>query len=112
MATVTIETLVDDLDGSEAAETVSFALDKDTFEIDLSEENATKLRDKLAKFIAVAQPVKVQRSQKRITKQVITTPSSKEQTAAVRAWAAQNGFTVSERGRIPKNVLEAFNEAH
>ena len=57
MATLVIETLVDDLDGSEAAETVSFSLDGVNLEIDLSADNASRLRDKLAKFIAVAQPV-------------------------------------------------------
>jgi len=39
---------VDDLDGSEASGTVSFALDGRAYEIDLSEENAAKLRDSLA----------------------------------------------------------------
>lgn len=111
MATVTIQTLVDDIDGSEAAETIWLALDGASYEIDLSAENAAKLRDNLAKFIDAAAPVKPQ-PMKKFTKQVITTPSSKEQASAVRAWATQNGFTISERGRIPKNVLDAFNEAH
>lgn len=112
MATVTTTVLVDDLDGSTTdVETVSLALDGVSFEIDLSADNAARLRDKLAKFVDAAQPVKAQRPRK-ITKQVLTAPSSKEQAQAVRDWARQNGFEVSERGRIPKNVLDAFREAH
>ena len=48
MATLTTVTVVDDLDGSEAAESVEFALDGVAYEIDLSEDNAEKLRDALA----------------------------------------------------------------
>lgn len=48
MAKRTITMLVDDLDGSKAAETVSFAVDGVSYEIDVSEENAAKLRDDFA----------------------------------------------------------------
>ena len=57
MATMTTVTLVDDLDGSEASESVSFALDGASYEIDLSEDNAEKLRDALAGYVASARRV-------------------------------------------------------
>jgi hypothetical protein len=50
----TILELVDDLDGGKADETVSFALDGVEFEIDLSAENAARLRDTVAQFVGHA----------------------------------------------------------
>ena len=49
--------LVDDIDGGEASETVSFALDGNSYEIDLSGKNATKLRDAFAKYVGAARKV-------------------------------------------------------
>jgi nucleoid-associated protein Lsr2 len=110
---------VDDLDGSDAPRTVSFGLDGRTYEIDLSDDNAARLRDSLASFIAAAPnsggstTTGSRRAQK-------MTPSSgprpqpldREQTAAIRAWARQNGHQVLDRGRIPKTVVAAFQAAH
>ena len=96
---------VDDLDGSDAAGTVSFGLDGRTYEIDLSDDNAAKLRDSLASFVAAARAQKMT---------AVTKPAGldREQTAAIRAWARQNGHDVSDRGRIAKAVVEAFQAAH
>ena len=107
---------VDDLDGSEASGTVSFALDGRAYEIDLSEENAAKLRDSLATFVAAARRTgsRRPRSQRSSTSEAPAAPArpSREATAAVRTWARENGHEVSERGRIPKAVIEAYNSAH
>jgi hypothetical protein len=107
---------VDDLDGSEASGTVSFALDGRAYEIDLSEENAAKLRDSLATFVAAARRTGSRRpcNQRSSTSEAPATPArpSREATAAVRTWARENGHEVSERGRIPKAVIEAYNSAH
>jgi len=107
---------VDDLDGSEASGTVSFALDGRAYEIDLSEENAAKLRDSLATFVAAARRTgsRRSRSQRSSTSEAPAAPArpSREATAAVRTWARENGHEVSERGRIPKAVIEAYNSAH
>ena len=107
---------VDDLDGSEASGTVSFALDGRAYEIDLSEENAAKLRDSLATFVAAARRTGSRRaaSQRSSTSEAPAAPArpSREATAAVRTWARENGHEVSERGRIPKAVIEAYNSAH
>lgn len=114
MATVTTTVLIDDLDGSEASETVQFAIDNHLYEIDLSVVNAGRLRNKLAKFVDAATPAAVRPSRqgRKITTKVIATPGSKEQTRAVRDWARKNGHEVSDRGRIAQSVLLAFHEAH
>ena len=103
---------VDDLDGSEAAGTVSFALDGRAYEIDLSDDNAARLRDSLATFVAAARRTgsPAPRSQRSSTSEAPATPArpSREATAAIRTWARENGHEVSERGRIPKAVVEAY----
>lgn len=80
-------------------------------EIDLSEQNAAKLRDKLAKFLDAATEIKPAKT-KRITTRAITTPSSKEQSKAIRDWGRANGWEVSDRGRVPSALLDAFNATH
>jgi Lsr2 len=120
MATQTTVTLVDDLDGSDASDTVSFALDGASYEIDLSENNAEKLRDALAGYVASARRVDGARRSAGRPKTVkvakvargARTAPDREQTAAVREWARANGHQVSERGRLSASVLAAFEAAH
>ena len=113
MSTVTRTYLVDDLDGSEREVTkVCFQLDRQMFEIDLSPTSEARLRNKLAKFIDAATVVRPQGRRPVPRKQGKTAVTGREQTQAIRAWAAQNGFEVSERGRISAAVQEAFNAAH
>ncbi|MCC9054440.1 Lsr2 family protein [Microbacterium sp. F2E] len=123
MARKIVHQLVDDLDGTVlevgSGETILFSLDGTAYEIDLTDENAAALRDALAPFIAAARSVSARaggrsgsgssggsggaRRQKR---------SGQRDYAPVREWAAQNGYTVSERGRIPASVLEAYDATH
>ncbi len=109
---------VDDLDGSDAAGTVMFGIDGRAYEIDLSDDNAAKLRESLASYIAAARKSGGPGAGGRRTQKMTATsgprpqPLDREQTAAIRAWARQNGHQVSERGRIPKVVVEAFQAAH
>ncbi len=98
--------LVDDLDGSEADETVSFALDGTSYEIDLNEKNAAKLRDALSGYIGHAR--KVSATRKRRSSASSSGPSARE----LRDWARSNGYEVSDRGRVPAEVREAFEAAH
>jgi nucleoid-associated protein Lsr2 len=111
---VTVE-LVDDLDGTVAEDisTVSFALDGASYEIDLTEENAEKLRDALADFVAAARRTggRIKRGAAP-AKSASRPAANREQTKAVREWARQNGFDLAERGRIPANVVEAYEKAH
>jgi hypothetical protein len=99
--------LTDDLDGSPGAETVSFALDGTAYEIELSEKNAAALREVLEPYIAKAR--KAGRAARGAGRR---SAGGKTDTAAVRAWAKSNGYEVSERGRIPSAVLEAYEAAH
>lgn len=102
--------VVDDLDGSEGAETVSFGFDGRSYEIDLSEANLSQLRDALAPFVAVARKTTggaraAATPRSRAPRAAV---SDREQTAAIREWARANGHEISERGRIPNAVLQAY----
>jgi hypothetical protein len=107
MAQVTKVRLVDDLDGGEADESVSFTIDGNALELDLSNENADKLRDIFAPYIAAArrgdrQPA---RRQQRMS---TASAAPREAAGTIREWAVANGFTVSARGRISAEVMEAY----
>ncbi|MDT3443062.1 MULTISPECIES: Lsr2 family protein [unclassified Pseudofrankia] len=114
MAQKTIVSLIDDLSGEEADETVRFGLDGAQYEIDLSEKNATKLRESLAPFVGAARRSGGRASGGR--RVVARTPSRRgggtDRTADIREWARSNGYTVSDRGRIASNIVEAYEKAH
>jgi hypothetical protein len=115
MAQQVVVELVDDLDGSQSDDinTVTFGLDGVEYEIDLTEANATRLRDVLGAFVAAAR-----RTGGRVKRGTATSrpgvrpPANREQTKAVREWAWKNGYELAERGRIPGSVLAAYEEAH
>lgn len=98
-----VVTLFDDIDGSEAAETIAFGLDGKSYEIDLNQANAKKLRKALAPYVEAGR--KRSRSGKAY-RQTEVAPDP----AAVRAWAQAHKMEVP-RGRIPKKVYEAFAAA-
>jgi nucleoid-associated protein Lsr2 len=113
MAQKTVIQFVDDLDGTAAddVETISFGLDGVTYEIDLGEDNATSLREKLAEFVGAARRVGGRTKRTTVSTSGGVTPSSgrsREQTQAIREWARKNGHDVSDRGRIPTAVIDAF----
>lgn len=89
--------LVDDLDGSAAVETVNFALDGRNYEVDLSEEHARELRDFLKPYMKKGRAV--------------APPSPKVEAAEIRKWAADNGYEVSSRGRLHRDVVEAYRNS-
>lgn len=102
--------LEDDLDGSEATETISFALDGTNYEIDLNDENAAALRDALATYVGHAR--KVSSSRRGGGRRTSGASSNGPSAAEVRAWAKENGYTVPDRGRIPADVRSAYDAAH
>ncbi|WP_053735082.1 Lsr2 family protein [Nocardia sp. NRRL S-836] len=107
--------LIDDLDGTASAdvEAVSFGLDGVAYDIDLNPDNASRLRDCLADFVASARRTKARpKKAGAITRTVVAESRSKEQTQAIRAWARSNGHELSDRGRIPTHVIEEFEKAH
>lgn len=109
--------LVDDLDGGEASETVSFSLDGSSFEIDLSEKNANELRDAFAKYVGAARKSGRSsgggsasgRSSGRA--RAGSTAMDRDQAAAIRSWAKKQGLKVSDRGRIPATIIEQYNQS-
>ena len=107
MAQKTIVKLTDDLDGEPASETVRFALDGVSFEIDLSTRNAEALRRTLEPWTGAAR--KVGAGGLRRPRPVVT-PVGVD-TRAVRAWARSNGVELSSRGRIPADVVERYRAA-
>lgn len=100
--------LIDDIDESVAAETVSFALDGVNYEIDLNEEHAQQLRDALGPWVAKARREPGQRASRRRHAKANQGPS---EAAKIRAWAAEKGIEVSDRGRIPAEIREQYLQA-
>lgn len=99
--------LVDDLDKeSPADETVTFALDGVAYEIDLTAENASRLRDTMAVWIGHAERVGGRRSVR------VGSRSGRRDVSEIRAWARENGFEVSDRGRISTEIQDAYEKAH
>lgn len=105
----TILVLEDDVDGGEAAETVTFALDGVSYEIDLNARNAAKLRDALAVWVGHARKSGGRARTGTATRR---TRGSRSHGADIRAWAQDQGMKVSERGRVSKEIVEAYEAAH
>ncbi|GAA3894454.1 Lsr2 family protein [Streptomyces lacrimifluminis] len=108
MAQQTIIQLLDDLDGSEASETVVFGLDGRTYEIDLNDKNAAKLRKALAAYVDAGRKLNQTRGGKRTGAGRVTADGD---TAQIRAWAKENGYEVNDRGRVPADIKEAYAKA-
>lgn len=101
---------VDDLTGDTLpdgqGQTVTFALDGVSYEIDLNKDNADGLRDAFRKYVEAGRKVgRTSQAGRR------GAGRNRQDTAAIRAWARENGHEVSERGRIPGSVVEAFEAA-
>ena len=108
MAQKTQIILVDDIDGSEATQTVTFALDGVNYEIDLNDDHAAALRETVEEWTVKARRV----SGRRIRRRAGAAPRTASDTQKVREWARANGYEVSDRGRIPASVREAYDAAN
>lgn len=112
MAQKVTTTLVDDLDGTPIeegkGETIKFALDNTSFEIDLNEANAKKFRKLLTDYVTAAR-VSGRSTQ---TRSSAKGSSNKEELFAIRIWANENGHTVSSRGRVPQAIIDEYKAAH
>jgi hypothetical protein len=102
--------LVDDVDGGVADESVTFALDGVSYEIDLSSAHAQELRDAFATWVGHAR--KVTRGGARPAARKARSSSGPSRATEIREWARANGYTVSERGRISADVQQAYDAAH
>lgn len=96
--------LIDDIDETPADEKVRFALDGNNYEIDLSSENAAKLREALAPYVAAGRRASGRRPR--------TTTSSGTSATEIRAWATSNGYEISARGRVPSHIRRAYEAAN
>ena len=102
--------LVDDLDGGEADETVTFALDGKTYEIDLTTANADKLRGLLDAYVKGGRRTGGRASGGRGKARVAS--GGAQDTAQIRAWAKENNLEVNDRGRVPASIREAYEKAN
>jgi hypothetical protein len=113
MAQKTIVELVDDLDGGKADERLTFALDGVEYAIDLSTNNAAKLRDSLAQFVGHGRRVGGRKQRGAgTTPTPVRASGDKAQNQAIREWARSNGKQISDRGRIPADLIAEFQAAH
>ena len=104
--------LIDDVDGAAADETVTFALDGVTYEIDLTAERAAQLRDSLATWVGHARRVGGRSTSAARPAATSRRRRGDNDAQAIREWAKSQGLTVSERGRISAEVREAYDKAH
>ncbi len=123
MARKIVHQLVDDLDGTVLevgdGETVLFSIDGTAYEIDLTHDNAASLRETLAPYIEAARRVSSRSGAGASRPAASGGGSGRKQKRAgqrdygpIREWAAKNGFELSERGRVPSHVLDAYDAAH
>jgi|SRR5690606_13199520 len=99
--------LIDDIDGSSADETITFALDGVTYEIDLSEEHAKALRESFSEWVGHARRAGGRRNARRSSRSGSSSDAGK-----IREWARKHGYEVSERGRISAEVRQAYEKAN
>ena len=115
MAKRIVESFLDDIDGSDAEGTTRFSLDGTNYEIDLSDKNAEQMREAFSRYVQAAR--KVGRGGGRASGGGRSRATGggrmdREQAGAIRDWARKNGHAVSDRGRIPASVVEAYEAAH
>jgi hypothetical protein len=109
--------LIDDLDGSEGVETITYSVDGQEYEIDLSEKNAEKFRSTMKGYIDASRPVERRQvmtlaSARSSRRQSSRGGSGRDDIPQIRAWAESQGMDVSARGRVKKEIIDAYDEAH
>jgi Lsr2 len=115
MAQKVIREFIDDIDGSEAERTFTFAVDGTHYEIDLSSDNIKEFHEAIAGFVESARRITASgpgRGARKTSPHTSGRGRSREQTQAVREWARQQGHTINDRGRIPASIQQAFDQAH
>jgi hypothetical protein len=108
MAKTTVVTVTDDIDGTSDAKTVRFGLNGSLFEIDLSQKNKAKFERGIAKFIGAGRKV----GRAGATAGRPGNQAGRNDRAQIRAWAQEQGITISARGRISASVVEQYEAAH
>lgn len=108
MAKQIVETLIDDLDGGPATETVTFGLDGGQYEIDLNEQNATVLRQSLVKYLAAGRRLRAGARNVTPVAPRTTATTRDYDIVQLREWAGRKKIAVPARGRIPASVVEQY----
>ncbi len=115
MATQIIKKLLDDLDGGDADDTINFAMDGITYKIDLSHKNASEFRELMAKYQEAAErtgrvgsPPSL-RTTSAASYSTATNAANRELNNKIRTWAGANGYELSDRGRIPQYIQDAYH---
>ena len=111
MAQRTTVVITDDLDGTEGADTVTFAFEGIEYQVDLSESNVKKLKKALDPYISAARKTGGRRSSGRRSS-ASSGRSASSDTAAIREWARSQGLQVSERGRVPQSIRDQYAAAN
>ncbi len=112
MAQRVLVLLEDDIDNSEATQTVEFGVDGVHHEIDLNDHHAQQLRETFATWVTAARKLSTTRPARNSTSRGAATPIDPEQSITMRAWARSAGYAISDRGRIPQTVQDAYQQAH
>lgn len=111
MAQRTVVLLTDDLTGGDADETMTFGLDGKTYEIDLKDKNAEKLRKLLAPYVEAGRKVGGKPGAG-LRGRGSAAKGKNEDTAEIREWAKKNGYEVNDRGRVPGTIRDAYAKAN
>lgn len=112
MATETITRLIDDLDGSDAQRTVTFAWDGQTYEVDLSKKNGAAFEKTMKPYLAAARSARTTPARPSArSRPAATSALRRRELQTIRAWARTNGHEVSDRGRVPASVIDAYEAA-
>jgi nucleoid-associated protein Lsr2 len=109
MAKKVTVSLIDDFDGKQADETVQFGLDGVSYEIDLSEKHAKKMREDLRPWVDAGRRIGGSRRRRGVGTGGVS--GDRKQSAEIREWARKSGYEVARRGRIPAEVLDAYRAA-
>ena len=111
MAQKVLVEMLDDIDGSPATQTIPFGLDGITYEIDLSDDNAASLRDELARYIAAGAKTGGRKLRVAAGQSTTASTADRERSRTIRTWASENGYQISERGRISAEIVSAYEQA-
>ena len=106
MAKQTIVRLTDDLDGNEADETVYFGFRGTEYEIDLSAKNANAFEKSLAKYMDAGRRTAARRAGRGGGRRAAA--AGRGDLTAIRSWARDHGYEISDRGRIPNEIRDAY----
>ena len=101
--------LLDDIDGGDATRTVTFALDGKAYEIDLNDDNLKKLSEALSPFVENGRRISGAAGRRMSSR---ASSGTNGDASSVRAWAREQGYEVSDRGRVPKEIRSAYDESH